>query len=97
MERMVVLKYTGTPADGGVQISLHHDIVCARRQKCTCKTINPIGKAAKPRRLEASLRFLPGEVSKPVSAFILSLPHVKHLLRIGKLVLLDETLQVEEV
>lgn len=97
MERTVKLQYTGTVADGPFQFTLHHDFVCARRQKCSCRTENPIGKIGKPLRLEASVRLLPKETSSSLPAAVLGLPQVKSALRKGKLIVVDEMIQIEEV
>lgn len=91
-ERLVVLKNTGpTP----LQFDLYHSIVCARRQRCSCKVDHPGGPKGKPRYNPASFRLAPGQQSDALPAAVLLIPQVKTAKERGNLVVVSDRAQVE--
>jgi hypothetical protein len=74
-----------------------HDIVCAKRQKCTCQTVTLPGVKQPPQRRPASFRIDKGQKSSPLPAMVLLLPQVKTALRRGTLRLVDDRIQVEKI
>jgi hypothetical protein len=95
-ERKVILKNVGSVP---FQATMYHDIVCARREICTCKTIYPGGGKRPPMRNPASFRINVGEKSEQLPAAVLLIPQVKTALRRDPphLILLSERAEVEKL
>lgn len=96
-ERLVILQHANRPGDPPFQADMLHDVVCARRQKCTCQTVTLPGPKAPPVYRPASFRINKGEKSPPLPAMVLLLPQVKTALRRGVLKLVDDRIQVEKI
>lgn len=92
-ERLVVLLNKGSIP---FQADLFHSIVCARRQKCTCKVDHPQGPKGAPRHNPASFRIEQGKKSKPLPAAVLRIPQVKTAISRGTLKLVSDRAQVEK-
>ena len=77
-ERVVVLK--NTSRNRCFQATMFHDIVCAKRQQCTCAVVHPGGKAL-PIRNPASFRIEAGATSEELPYSVLLIPQVDKALK----------------
>lgn len=91
-EQMVVLKNVG---DVPLQVSLHHDLVCAYRQVCTCRTVNHPGRP--PERHELAVRLLIKVESDPLPAAVKLIPQVKTGIARGTILCTVAPAKVEKI
>ena len=94
VETKVILKNKGQEP---FQASLFHHLVCARREICTCIVTYPEGRKGPPIYQEASFRLNIGETSKPLPVAVKAIPQVKTALKTGRLVLVDQRVEVEKI
>ena len=92
-ERLVILLNKGSIP---FQADLFHHIVCARRQKCTCRVDHPKGPKGPPRYNPASFRIEQGAKSAQLPAGVLRIPQVKTAMARGTLKLVSDRAQVEK-
>jgi len=97
-EKLIVLR--NHCADRSFQATMYHDVVCARRQKCSCKTIfDPNVPKAPPRREEASFRIDALGLSEKLPEAVKYIPQVANALTSNPptLSIVEEIVSVERI